>query len=327
MLRYFLLAIGLVFFGSLVWHIGPSNIYDAASRVGPVTLLIILIPSVAMYTIEAYGWKLVLGSSGYAVPFWRLFTIRTAGEVVNMTTPGYVGGEPLKAYLLKKYNIPMKEGAASVVIAKTTMTIAEAFYILAGITLAFLILGAGGSVGQMITAALVSAGLLVCSIAGFLFVQRCGLFVSFLSLVKRLGLQIRALEAQEDNLRSIDQTILNFYSHHHRVFLTSIGVYLFGWMAEALEVYAIIYFLGGPASLLSTLSIGALAVFIKGSMFFIPGSLGAQEAGHLFLLKAFGYCDVTGITFALLRRFRELVWIGIGLLCLAAVGKAGMGHK
>jgi hypothetical protein len=31
---------------------------------------------------------------------------------------------------------------------------------------------------------------------------------------------------------------------------------------------------------------------------------------------------VTGITFALLRRFRELVWIGIGLLCLAMVGKA-----
>ena len=25
-----------------------------------------------------------------------------------------------------------------------------------------------------------------------------------------------------------------------------------------------------------------------------------------------------GITFALLRRFRELVWIGLGLLCLAS---------
>ena len=28
-----------------------------------------------------------------------------------------------------------------------------------------------------------------------------------------------------------------------------------------------------------------------------------------------------GITFALLRRFRELVWIGIGLLCLAVMGR------
>ena len=59
----------------------------------------------------------------------------------------------------------------------------------------------------------------------------------------------------------------------------------------------------------------------KGSTFFIPGSLGAQDGGNLLLLKAFGYSDVTGITFALLRRFREMVWIGIGLLCLASIGK------
>jgi hypothetical protein len=40
----------------------------------------------------------------------------------------------------------------------------------------------------------------------------------------------------------------------------------------------------------------------------------------MLLLRAFGYSDVTGITFALLRRFRELVWIGLGLLCLMLAG-------
>ena len=49
----------------------------------------------------------------------------------------------------------------------------------------------------------------------------------------------------------------------------------------------------------------------------IPGSLCAQKGGNLLLLQAFGYSDVTGITFALLRRFRELAWIGIGLAALA----------
>lgn len=38
-------------------------------------------------------------------------------------------------------------------------------------------------------------------------------------------------------------------------------------MAEALEVFAIIYVLDGLATLLSTISIGALAVFIKGERF------------------------------------------------------------
>ncbi len=327
MLRYFLLALGLAVLGLLVWRIGLGNIYDAASQLGPVTLLIILIPSVLMYAIEAYGWKIVLGPSGKTVPFWRLLTIRTAGEVVNMTTPtAYLGGEPLKAYLLNKYNVPMTEGAASVVIAKTTVTIAEVCFILTGIALGFVILGTGSSATQTITAALVSVGLLVCSIAGFVFIQHRGLFASILSLVKRLGMRIRVLEAQEEHLHSIDRTIRNFYSHHKRAFFASTGVCFFGWLAESLEVFAIIYFLGGSVGVLSAVSIGALAAFIKGGSFFIPGSLGAQDAGYMLLLQAFGYSDVTGITFALLRRFRELVWIAIGLLCLAMVGKRGMGQ-
>jgi len=52
----------------------------------------------------------------------------------------------------------------------------------------------------------------------------------------------------------------------------------------------------------------------------ISGTFGTQDGWNLLLLQAFGYSDVTGITFALLRRFRELVWIGIGLACLRAVG-------
>lgn len=323
-LRYILLAVGLIVLCLLVWNVGPSNIYEAASKLGPSALFLILIPSVVMYVIEAYGWHIVLGQAAQRVPFWRLLAIRTAGEVVNMTTPAYVGGEPLKAYLLKQYNVPITEGAASVVIAKTTMTIAQVVFILVGIALGFWILGAGSSAGQTITAGLVSVGVLVCSIVGFVLIQRRGLFASILSIVNTVGVRIRALDAQEERLRSIDQTIRHFYSHHQGVFCASTVIYFFGWMAEALEVFAIIYVLDGPATLLSTISIGALAVFIKGGTFFIPGSLGTQEAGNVLLLNAFGYSDVTGITFALLRRFRELVWIGIGLLCLAMVGKRGL---
>lgn len=325
MFRYILLALGLIVLCLLVWNIGPRNIYEATSRLGLTTLVLILIPSVVMYVIEAYGWKVVLGQAAQRVPFWGLMTIRTAGEVVNMTTPtAYLGGEPLKVYLLKKYHVSVADGAASVVIAKTTMTIAEVFYILMGIGLAFWILGAGSSAGQTIIAALLSVGLLVCSIGGFVFIQQRGLFASIFSLVKTLGLRIKALEAQEEHLCSIDQMIRDFYSHHQKAFYASMGLYFLGWMAESLEVFGIIYLLGGSVSALSALSIGALAVFIKGGSFFIPGSLGAQDAGNMLLLQTFGYSDVMGVTFALLRRFREVVWIGIGLVCLALVGKRGV---
>ena len=320
--RYLLLVLGLVTLTLLVWHIGPDKIYEAAVQVGPGALLVILIPSLMMYVFEAHGWRLTLGPAANTIPFWKIFAIRTAGEVVNMTTPtAYVGGEPLKAYLLQRYQIPMVEGLASVVIAKTIMTLAQVMFILVGIALAFWMLGAEGSSGQIAAAGLLTAALLFFGVAAFIFVQKRGLFMWILQTMRGLGLRIAFLENREERLRSLDEIILNFYTYHRSAFYASTVLYLLGWLAEALEVYVIISYLGGPANLLSAISIGALSVFIKGGTFFIPGSLGAQDGGNLLLLRAFGYSDVTGITFALLRRFRELVWIGIGLLCLAVMGR------
>ncbi len=277
-----------------------------------------------MYVLEAFGWRLTLGRHADAVSFGRLFAIRAAGEVVNMTTPtAYVGGEPLKAYLLKKHGVPMVEGFASVVTAKTTMTIAQVGFILLGIALGFGILGSSGSSAHAVVAASVSVGLLLFGTVIFVVVQRRGLFTGLLGVLRQSRIRIHFLEVREERLRDLDRTILDFYARDQRAFLLATGTFFLGWLAEALEVYVILYYLGGPADLLSAISIGALSVFIKGGTFFIPGSLGAQDGGNLLLLLAFGYGELTGITFALLRRVRELVWIGIGLLCLAAIGGRG----
>ena len=220
----------------------------------------------------------------------------------------------------------MVEGLASVVIAKTIMTLAQVLFILVGIALAFWMLGAEGSSSQIAAASLLSVALLLFGVVAFIFVQKRGLFMWILRTLRGLGLHVAFLENREEKLRSLDEIILNFYTQHRSAFYAATTLYLLGWLAEAVEVYVIILYLGGPASLLSAISIGALSVFIKGGTFFIPGSLGAQDGGNLLLLKAFGYSDVTGITFALLRRFRELVWIGIGLLCLAAMGRGQKRH-
>ena len=120
MVRLVLLFLGFLTLVGLIWHIGPARILDAVTGVGLAAILIILLPSVLMYGLEALGWRFTLGRHAAAVSFWRLFAIRTAGEVVNMTTPtAYVGGEPLKAYLLKEHGVPMVEGLASAVTAKT----------------------------------------------------------------------------------------------------------------------------------------------------------------------------------------------------------------
>lgn len=322
MLRRILFLVGLLTFSGLIWHIGPVRIVDAVAGLGPIAGVVILLPSLLMYLLEAYGWRLTLRQYADAVSFGRLLAIRTAGEVVNMTTPtAYVGGEPLKAMLLKPSGVPMIEGLASVITAKTTMTIAQVLFILLGIGLAFGLVGSSGGGHASLLAAVVGVGLLLFGIALFVMVQRIGLFLGLLNVLRWCRIRIAYLEAREDKLRELDRTILDFYTRDRRAFVLSISFFFLGWLAEALEVFVILHYIGGGrADPLAAVAIGALSVFIKGGTFFIPGSLGAQEGGNLLVLVVFGYSEVVGITFALLRRVRELVWIAIGLLCLAGLG-------
>ncbi len=320
MVKLILLLFGVLTLIGLVWHIGPARITEAVAGLGPTALVIILLPSLLMYLLEGYGWRLTMGEYAAKVSFGRLMAIRTAGEVVNMTTPtAYVGGEPVKAYLLKREGVPLVDGLASVVIAKTIMTIAEVLFILVGIGLGFWILGGSGSWAQVGLAALVGLGVLAFGTAAFLVVQRRGLFTELLQALRLCRIRIGYLERREEMFQELDRTILAFYARNRSGFVFGTVVFFLGCLAEVLEVYAILYCLGGPLDVETAVAIGALSVFIKGGSFFIPGSLGAQEGGNLVLLLAFGYSDLIGITFALLRRVRELVWIGIGLLCLMAL--------
>lgn len=68
-------------------HIGPERIYRAGESLGVVGVAVMFVPSTLMYLVDCFGWRFTLGRHNTAVPFSRLFVIRTAGELVNATTP------------------------------------------------------------------------------------------------------------------------------------------------------------------------------------------------------------------------------------------------
>ena len=146
MLKLIFLIVGLAALIGIILHIGIEPILHTVSQLGLFHLGFILLPMIVVYGLEALGWQVTLGPHARKIGFLRLFAIRMAGETVNVTTPtAYVGGEPLKAYLLKRYGVPMVDGLASVITAKTTMTLAQVFFILLGLALTFWIIGESGS--------------------------------------------------------------------------------------------------------------------------------------------------------------------------------------
>lgn len=323
MLKLVFLVVGLVALIGMILHIGPGAIFQATSQLGLGELIVILVPMIVVYGLEAFGWRLTLGQWANRVGFLRLFAIRMAGETVNVTTPtAYVGGEPLKAYLLRQHQVPMVEGLASVVTAKTTMTLAQIVFILIGLGLAFLIIGDFGQHGMAMA---VSVGVLGFGVGMFVLLQRYGMGMGLLRLLRVCRIRFAFLESREHHLQKLDSTIQQFYSEHPSTFYAAFLTFFVAWVTETLEVFAILYYLGVGVDVWASVSIAALTVFIKGGTFFIPGSLGAQEGGYTLLLMGFGYSEVTGLTFALIRRAREILWILIGLICLLLVkGQEGV---
>jgi uncharacterized protein (TIRG00374 family) len=313
-LKLIFLIVGLAALVGIVLHIGLEPILQTVSQLGLLHLGLILLPMIVVYGLEALGWQLTLGSHARKVGFMRVFAIRMAGETVNVTTPtAYVGGEPLKAYLLKRYGVPMVDGLASVITAKTTMTLAQVLFILLGLALAFWIIG---DAGHYWVAMLVSGGVLAFGVGLFVLLQRHGIGMGCLGILRVCGIRLTFLEKREPQLKELDGTIRGFYSQRQQTFYAALAIFFLAWLTETLEVYAILYYLDVNIDVWTAISIAALTVFIKGGTFFIPGSLGAQEGGYTLLLMSFGYSEVTGITFALIRRLREILWILFGLVCL-----------
>jgi putative membrane protein len=310
LLRVLLALLGV---GVVAWFVaeaGPHEILHALGTVGPAALLLLL-PYCAVYLLDTVGWMLAF-RKGDLPPgsFWLLARVRLVGETINNVIPSaYVGGEPVKAWLLARAGIQRLAAAASVVVAKTTMTLAQVLFIALATLAATLVLPASspwhGTFVATTVAAVVVVGLL------FLLLRR-GLFTTLLALLRALRIPWPSLQARAEAFRELDRLVAGFFAKDRRRFAASTLFHLLGWVAGAAEVWAAGRLLDLPIGWAEALTIEAFAHVAKAMGLFIPGSVGVQETGILLLFRIFGHADPFALTYAILRRGRELVFILLG---------------
>jgi len=308
------LVIGIALFAFLIFQTGPGTLFSRLKRLG-WKLPILLTPYLMVYIFDSLGWRCVLGAKARSIPTFTIFSIRMAGEALNYLTPlASLGGEPLKAYLLNRQGIPQDQGLASLVVTKTIMAMAHLVFIVLGLLMA---IRPGGAGGPFIVASMALTATGIPAIALFLLAQRRGLFSGLLKLTKAVKLSLPPLEKREAELSSLDRMIADFYLKDRWAFTTSFAFFFSGWMIGSLEVYLLLVFLGIPVRLSTAVAIEALSTLTKAAAFFIPGSLGLQEGGNVLIFLAFSLPSEVAMTFSLVRRGRELLWVGFGLLALA----------
>ena len=309
-LRAVLLLVGLGLLVLLVIENDPAAIMDSVRRLSWRILVILVFPMSLVMALDALGWRYAFLRD--RVPFGPLLVTRLAGEAFNIVTPtAALGGEVVKAWLLRD-RVPLEESVPSVIIAKTTITIAQGIFLLLGVALAVATLA--GS--RLLLAMEWLVALEVIALALFIVMQTRGLVGWSARLLDRLG--IRRMSGSSTAAR-VDAALADFYRREPRRLALSILFHLTAWLLGIAETWLILWLLGIPISWTTATVIEAFGTGIRFATFLIPGSLGAQEGGYVVTFVALGLRGADGVTFGLVRRFRELVWVGIGLLLFAAM--------
>ena len=302
--------VGLAVIAWSIHHIGWAPVLEALARLTWWQVVLVCLPYAAIMAVDTLGWRFAF--PGAAAPFCRLFGARLAGEALNLVTAvGSVGGEAVKAWLIRR-DVAYAESVPSVVIAKTTITIAQALFLLIGVALAWTM---PATDSRVITAMLWLLVVEVAAVAGFVAVQVVGVVGRAGRLLEWFGVVRR-----DDYAQQLDAALRDYYRRDWRRLSLSTGFHLGGWLLGAVEAYLILFFLGISADLVTATVIEALGAGVRFATFLIPASLGAFESANAAAFEAMGLGAGAGLAFSFVRRARQIGWIGVGLLVLVSMG-------
>jgi len=303
-LKTVLLVVGIALLGVLVHRVGTVAILETLGRLTWWQFVIICLPYAAIMAVDTLGWRFAFARD--RAPFRRLYRARVIGEALNIVTAvGSVGGEAAKPWLVRE-DVSYEESVPSVVIAKTTITIAQALFLGLGIVVAWSALDISS---EILRAMLWLLAVEVLAVAGFFGAQVSGLVARGGRLLKAFGVIRDVAGAQK-----LDEALRGYYRTECRRFALSVGFHLIGWLLGALEAVIMLAALDIETSMLTATAIEALGSGVRFATFLVPASLGAFEGANAAAFGALGFGAGAGLAFSFVRRARQAAWVVIGVL-------------
>jgi putative membrane protein len=291
------LLLGLALFSAvLVWE-GAGSVIAAVSAVGWALVPIVAFHLLPLWLDGAGLWVLPAMPRSFA----GVLHARWIGESVNCLLPvAGIGGEVVRARLLARQGTAPAPAAAGVIAALTLQCAGQGVFALLGIAL---LVGAGEPrLLLVLLAAVLGFGTLI---GMFYRAQRSGLITR---LARRFAPHYGA-----DGV-DLDHALAAAYADRRAV-ASSFALHLAAWIVGFGEVWLTLHFMGQDVSVREALILESLGQAVRGAAFAIPGALGVQEGGYLFLGVLLGVPASATLGLSLVKRVRELA---LGLPGLAA---------
>jgi hypothetical protein len=275
--------------------------------------------------LRAWAWKLCC-EKPYELRLsdcWRGYVV---GDALGTLTPfGMFASEPAKAAVVSD-RVPLSIGLSSLAVENIFYSLTAAFFVLAGISV-------------LLATYHLPRTLRYFSIGTVIFVV--GVIVVLLLMVYRewriisgaaakiadRGIARAWLRARIERLEHFEDRVYGFYERHQKRFLPVLLLNFAFHLAGVAEIYATLYFISDvPVSLMSAFFLESANRVITIGFKFVPFRAGVDEAGTGMLTKVLlrdpsGAATITiGVTLAIIRKARGLVWMLVGLIIWFARG-------
>ena len=309
-LKIFFFLSGVVLLGIIIAEIDLAEVGVQVAKVGYGILVLIGIYFIA-FAVDSFSWQMTIrGVPLNGVWACRVWKLRMVGESFNSVIPaGGMGGEPVKAAMLKThYGINLRDGAASLILAKTINMIALVIFLIGGFALMI--------EGQALPKAyeyVAGAGLLAFTVGVFLFfvIQRLSITSLTGTWISRWRIG-RRIESVLHYIHDMDERLVDFYTQTKGRFAGALFLALVNWMLGVVEIYYALVFLGHPVTWAEAWIIEAVAQMVRTGAFFIPAAIGVQEGAFLLVCGAITGSAPIGVAVSVIRRIREVTWIILG---------------
>jgi len=312
-LKWIILLAVVIFLMLFIAATDFNKVLASLQQVG-AKFIIILLSTFIAYMAATIGWRYCMGKKAAAISAWQLFVIRHIGETAGVVNPtGIVGGEALKIILLRKKNIEPQTVVVSVIISRLLMVLTQLLMFF--VALAYLT----STSTLYVPFFNAQNGLVFITIVGLLF-WGWAVFTSnrFKRLVRAIPVFTKPvfwLATLNNRRRHWLRLFSQFLISHPRVVAWAGFYFMLHWLVGSLEFYFILTFLGIKVTVVKALLIDMGVIFFKAAGTFIPGQVGIEEYGNKIMLATIGITDnEIWITASILRRTRQLFWIGIGVL-------------
>jgi hypothetical protein len=294
-----------------------------AGRWAPLALL----PFVLAMTLDAAGIGILLGTLGRRVTLADVLPIRIASEALHLTAPaGFVVADSATAALLDaRCGVPVDEGAVIAIARKWLVMRAHAVYLAGGALVgAALLAGVSRRAlgGPWLPWAVGASGLAPLTLslalgAGFRGRPAIVRLQEALGRLPWRGLRARVARWRSGALRT--DAKLALVGASRRATWMACASFFGCWLCESVETAIIVRLVGGPLDLIFAMACEVGISMLRSIGNVAPAGLGVQDAGYAVLFEAMGLPPHTTAAFVLLKRAKELVWIGVGYALLAVL--------